>query len=408
MKNSSETGQARVLSGIKVVDFSRLLPGPWCAQVLGDLGAEVIKVEQPETGDYSRHNPPSYAKKSVYYNSVNSGKRCIALDLGRAEGRAVAQRLLAQADVVLESYRPGVAERLEVDYERAKALNPGVVYCSITGYGQTGPLAAIPGHDLVIQSMTGLMGMTLDTDPVPPVPGFQAADYAAAAMAPTGILAALMRRQQTGEGCYIDLSMFDSLFFMCNIVLTGAMARQAGQSGRPMMEVWGGNPRYATYPTQDGKVVAVSLLEARVWEHFCRHIGRPDLIHAEERPEHRHTDHGERAELYREAIAAFCRSKPRDPLVAEMAEADVPILAIYTPEEALAQPNVAARGLVAEIDDPVEGRVLQLVNPLARAGLAAATRDPAPELGQHNANILAELGYTEEERKRLHDAGAVG
>src|SRR3546814_13828864 len=122
--------------------------------------------------------------------------------------------------------------------------------------------------------MTGLMGMTLDTDPVPPVPGFQAADYAAAAMAPTGILAALMRRQQTGEGCYIDLSMFDSLFFMCNIVLNGAMARQAGQSGRPMMEVWGGNPGYEHYPTQEGEEVAVSRVAALVGGHLCRALGR--------------------------------------------------------------------------------------------------------------------------------------
>lgn len=155
------------LTGVTVADFSRLLPGPWCAQLFADLGADVIKVEQPGVGDYSRHNPPGYGKTSVYFNSVNGGKRGIAVDLGRPEGLEVARRLFAKSDVVLESFRPGVTQKLGIDYASAKRVNQGLIYCSISGYGQTGPLAGVPGHDLVIQSMTGLMGGALPPDRPP-------------------------------------------------------------------------------------------------------------------------------------------------------------------------------------------------------------------------------------------------
>lgn len=397
----------RVLSGIRILDFSRLLPGPWATQMLADLGADVIKVEQPVVGDYSRYNPPNYKETGVYYNSVNSNKRSIALDLTDPDGRAVAHRLIGKSDVIVESFRTGVARKLDVHYEKARTLNDGIVYCAITGYGQDGPLSRVPGHDLVIQSMTGLMGMSMDREPLPPVPGFQAADYAGGAMAPTAILAALMRRQQTGEGCFIDLSMFDCLFYMCNIVLTGGMSRLAGHSGEPAMQPWGGNPRYATYLCGDGKPVAVSLLEAVQWRQFCTFIERPDLIHEEEGPEDRHTTHGDRAPVYREAITAYCKAHTRDSLLAKMEAEQIPVCAIYTPDEALADENVRARGLVEYVDHPFDGRIPHLANPLDRAGLTGGTRRPAPGLGQQNDSILEELGYSDAERKALQDKGAV-
>ncbi len=397
----------RVLSGVRIIDFSRLLPGPWATQMLADLGADVIKVEQPEVGDYSRHNPPKYKDSSVYYNSVNSNKRSIAIDLANPNGQAVAHRLIEKSDVIMESFRTGVAKKLDVHYEKARALNPGIVYCAITGYGQDGPLARVPGHDLVIQSMTGLMGMSVDREPLPPVPGFQAADYAGGAMAPTAILAALMRKQQTGEGCYIDLSMFDCLFYMCNIVQTGGMSRLAGHSGEPAMQPWGDNPRYATYLCGDGKPVAVSLLEAVQWRQFCYFIERPELIREDEGPEDRHSTHGDRAPLYRDAIESYCKAHTRDSLLAKMAAEQIPICAIYTPDEALADDNVAQRRLVEFVDHPVDGRIPHLTNPLDRTGLTGGERNPAPGLGQNNADILEELGYSKAERKDLQAKGAI-
>ncbi|MDH3700656.1 MAG: CoA transferase [Alphaproteobacteria bacterium] len=396
-----------ILDGVTVADFSRLLPGPWCAQMLGDFGADVIKVEQPGVGDHSRHNPPNHEKSSVYYNSVNGNKRGIALDLASPAGRDVAHRLFEKADVVIESFRPGVSQKLGIDYEAARKTNPRLIYCSISGYGQTGPLARVPGHDLVIQSMTGVMGMTLDQHPVPQVPAFQAADYAAAAMAPTAILGALMRRQQTGEGCHIDLSMFDCLFYMCNIVLTGGMARLAGQSGEPMLQAFGGNPRYNTYLAKDGKPVAVSLLEAKVWAEFCRVIEREDLIFEDEGPEDRHTTHGNRADLFRNCIADYCGSLDRDDLLAVMEEHQVPVCAVYTPDEALASGTVAARGMIEYIDHPVEGRIPQLASPFAPSGLTRGYRTGAPDLGADNDSILADLGYSEEQRSELRDTGVI-
>lgn len=407
MTDNNKNNAHLPLAGVKVADFSRLLPGPWCAQLLADFGAEVIKVEQPGIGDYARHNPPNYKDTSVYFNSVNTNKRAITLDLSSEEGREVAYRLFKTSDVVLESFRPGVTGKLKIDYAAAKAVNPGLVYCSISGYGQDGPLARVPGHDLVIQSMTGLMGMDLEREPLPSVPGFQSADYAAAAMAAIGVLAALTRRKDSGEGCYLDLSMFDSLMYMSNIVLTGGMSRLAGQDGLPMLEAFGGNPRYNTYQCKDGKPVAVSLLEAHNWAQFCRVIGRDDLIFEDEGFEDRHSDHGERAGLFREAIEAYCKSHDRAVMLAVMEEHQIPISAINAPDEALAEPVVAARGNIEYYDHPTEGRVPHLVSPFARAGLTRAGRTAAPDLGADNDSVLADLGYTADERETLKKAGVV-
>lgn len=401
MTSVSHHASPPVLSPINVADFSRLLPGPWCAQLLGDLGAQVIKIEQPDVGDHSRHNPPNFNASGVYFNAVNCHKRSIVVDLTRVEGRDVAHRILAWADVVIESYRPGVAKRLQVDYNTAKKLNPSVVYASFSGYGQTGPMAGVPGHDLIIQAMTGLMGTNLDHTSPPPPPGLQAGDYAGAAMGAIGLLAAIMKMQQTGEGTHLDISLFDSLLYMCQIVHTSSLAKLAGYSGQPVFEVWGTNPRYSTYFAGDDKPVAVSLLETRIWEHFCHYIGRPDLISEAEGPEHRHTSHGDRAPLYREAITTFCRSKPRDDLCAEMESHNIPICAIYTPEEALANHHVTARGMIQYLDHPTDGPLALLANPLSSSGLTAPVYRFAPALGGDTTDVLNELGYTITEQETL-------
>ena len=380
-----------VLAGVRIIDFSRMLPGPWCSQMLADLGAEVIKIEQPGVGDLGRHNSPNFKHGSVYFNTVNLNKRSVTLDLAQAGDREIAHQLIASADVVIESFRGGVSERLEIDYASARKRNPAIIYCSITGFGHSGPLAAIPGHDLVVQSTVGALAPGLQREGAPPLPPFQAGDYAAASYAVIAILSALRRKDASGEGGYLDISMFDSLFSMMNIIGGSALAKTAGNHTTPPMELWGGNPRYNTYPTRDGKAVAVSLLEARIWHAFCRVIGRTDLIFEDEGPEQRHSSHGERAELYRQAIAEVCLSRPRDELVAWMEENDVPILPVHTPEEAVASAHAAARGLVQWIDHPGEGRIPVLANPLARSGLTRAERRPAPDIGADNEAVLAEL-----------------
>lgn len=365
------------LDGIRVADFSRLLPGPWCTQMLADLGAEVIKVERPD-GDPSRHNPPYYTRESVYFCSVNGGKRSLALDLSDPGGRARAHDLIREADVLVESFGRGGAEKLEVDWDRARALNPRLVYCSITGFGQTGALAPVAGHDLAIQAATGLLSLADN-----PAPAFQAADYAAGSMAVIAILAALRRRDASGEGAYLDVAMFDALFGMGNIGLASALGRLAGGTGTPVMEVWGGNPRYRTYPTRDGKRVAVCLLEAKIWRRFCDVIGRPDLAFDDEDPAARLSDHGGRAEAFQSAIAAYCLAHDRDEIGARMVALALPVIPVLTPDEAVASEHVRSRGLVEEVPHPSEGRTFALRSGLAGTGITRRNRGPAPLVGAH-------------------------
>lgn len=382
--------QAPALDGLRVVDFSRLLPGPWCTQMLADLGAQVIKVESPE-GDPSRHNPPRQQAHSAYFAGVNRGKRSVVLDLRSPDGAEAARRLIARADILIESFAVGVAQRLGIDYAAARVLKPDLVYCSISGFGQNGPLAESPGHDLVVQASSGV----LEVGTPGAMPVFQAADYAGGTFALIGILSALHRRRSSGEGAYLDIAMFDGLLAMGDIALTGALARANGQSGAPMMEVWGGNPRYAIYPTADGRFVAVSLLERRLWARFCDVIGRPDLVFDDEKPEHRHSDHGERAADYRAALSAYCASHSAAEIDRAMRSRDIPVRPVATADEALASEHARARGMVYEETDPHDGRVVRLGNPLARSGLAAAHPRPPPLLGEHTAEVLAELGLPE-------------
>jgi crotonobetainyl-CoA:carnitine CoA-transferase CaiB-like acyl-CoA transferase len=389
---SAQRAEPLPLEGAKVVDLSRLLPGPWCSQTLGDLGADVVKIEQPEVGDYGRFNPPRYREGGVYFNSVNRNKRSITLDLKRAEDRRVALDLLRDADIVVESYRPGVTEKLGIDYSSLAKINPGVIYCSVTGFGCDGEFAQVPGHDLSIQGAAGILnpGGAAGT---PAMPGFQAADYAGATYATIAVLSAYIQRLRTGRGCHLDIALYDSLVVLSNIALASALARVAGFSGKPELEVWGSNPRYAIYPTRDGKAVTVCLLETRTWERFCKFIGRPDLIYEETHAD-RHTSHGDRAVVFRKVIGELCLAHDRDALVARMVEADIAICPVYSPDEALISPEAKGRGLVRMTDHPVEGPIPQIVDPLTRAGLADPQRRMAPRLGEHNDEIRCDLEST--------------
>jgi crotonobetainyl-CoA:carnitine CoA-transferase CaiB-like acyl-CoA transferase len=388
------------LAGVKVLDFSRLLPGPFATMMLGELGADVVKVEQPGIGDPSRHNHPRYRDGSVYFNATNANKRSIALDMATDAGKEVAGRLLRWGDVAVESFRPGVAARLGMNYLRAKALNPHIVYCSITGFGQNGPLAHIAGHDLVIQALTGLMGCSPDGEA--PVPGWQAADFAGSLYAVIGIQAALAQRAQTGVGCQVDLAMFEALFNMCFLPLSSAFAQLAGHSGAPRMESFGGNPRYATYRTKDGRRVAITLLETKAWREFCAHIDRPDLVSADETPADRLGSHGDRAPAYQAALAQYCAAHTWEELMQAMERTGIAICPVASPADAVGLAHVAARDMVGRVDHPHEGRIPQFVNPLWRAGLARKEHVPAPQLGQHTGEVLQSLGYSAGEIARLH------
>jgi crotonobetainyl-CoA:carnitine CoA-transferase CaiB-like acyl-CoA transferase len=392
------------LAGLRVLDWSRLLPGPWCSQMLGDLGAEVIKVEQHSVGDPSRHNAPRYRDGSVYFHSVNGNKQSLTIDLKAPGARALTKRLISASDVMLESFSISVAAKHGIDAAAALRINPKLIHCSITGYGQTGSLSSVPGHDLVVQAATGLLA---PGNSRPQMPGFQTADYTAGLMACVGILAALRRRDMDGIGTALDISMFDSMLQLGQIGLGSAMARFAGASGDPAMEVWGGNPRYALYPTRDGKTIAVALLESRYWKKFCAAIGQPELAPEHEDPSARLSSHGERTELYRKAITDYCKAHDRDEIARRMATEDIPLVPVLTPDEALHSPHAAERQLVHTVAHATEGTITELRNPLHPSGLVRTDRTPAPELGADNSAILQRIGFTDAEIADLVKAGSI-
>jgi crotonobetainyl-CoA:carnitine CoA-transferase CaiB-like acyl-CoA transferase len=380
------------LAGIRVLDWTRLLPGPWCSQMLSDLGAEVIKVEHRGVGDVSRHNAPSYRKDSVYFHGVNGGKKSLTIDLTAPRARELTRRLIETSDIMMESFSTSVAGKYGIDAGAALKVNPKLIHCSISGYGQTGPMSPVPGHDLIVQAATGLLAP--GATGVPQMPGFQTADYAAGLMACIGILAALRRRDRYGLGAALDISMFDSTFNLGLLGLASAMARAAGATGEPAMEIWGGNPRYALYPTRDGKTVAVSLLELRYWRKFCETIGRPELAAEWEDPADRLSNHGVLTETYRQTIAEYCMTHDRDQIAQAMAKHAIPVVPVLMPDEAVASDHVAQRDLISRVANPVEGATVSLNNPLHASGLARKNRTPAPAMGVDNTAILTDLGFS--------------
>jgi len=376
------------LAGIRVVDFSWLMPGPWASQTLGDLGADVIKIERKGTPDPSRFNAPHYREGTVYFHSVNRNKRSIALDLNDGEDARIARELIARADVLIESFRPNVTTRLKVDYGTVSALNPRIIYCSVTGFGSTGELAATPGHDASLQGLAGILDGGESQD-IPLMPRVQTADWAAASFAVIGILGALHRRQITNLGMHIEASIYDSVLSWSNNKLSSALARVAGQSGMPALESFGTNPRYSTYRTRDGKAVTLSVLEAKSWAHLCEIMGRLDLIDNNETAADRHMTHPTLGAQYRAALEAFFGAHARDELVAWMTKEGIAVAPVLNPDEAVSY--AMKRGAIDFIDHPREGPVPYFVDPLARSGLSNPGRRPAPAFDQHGDEIRAEL-----------------
>jgi crotonobetainyl-CoA:carnitine CoA-transferase CaiB-like acyl-CoA transferase len=391
-ENSPPDHDRLPLAGVRVLDWTRLLPGPWCSQMLSDLGAEVIKVEHRGVGDVSRHNAPSYRQDSVYFHGVNGGKKSLTIDLTAPRVSEVTRRLIETSDIMMESFSTSVAGKYGIDAAAALEVNPKLIHCAISGYGQTGPLSPVPGHDLIVQAATGLLAP--GTTAAPRMPGFQTADYAAGLMACIGILAALRRRDRYGMGAALDIAMFDSMFNLGLLGLASALARASGASGEPAMEIWGGNPRYDLYATRDGKTIAVSLLELRYWRKFCEVIGRPDLAAEWEDPADRLSSHGALTETYRKTITDYCKAHDRDQIARAMAEHAIPVVPVLTPDEALASDHVAERNLLSRAAHRVEGPIVSLNNPLHTSGLVRKARGPAPAMGADNAEILSAIGFS--------------
>jgi crotonobetainyl-CoA:carnitine CoA-transferase CaiB-like acyl-CoA transferase len=379
----------RPLARVRVLDLSRLLPGPYCSRILADFGAEVVKVERPGGGDWLRHVPPLVDGESILFRAINRDKKSLTLNLKSDPGRAILLRLVESADVLLEGFRPGVMERLGLGYERLARVNSRLVYCALTGYGPDGPYRERAGHDLNYIGLAGLLDLTGPREASPVVPGALVADLAGALWAVIGILLALSARERTGRGQRVDASLLGAAL----ACLPGPVAHHLG--GRSMArggsDLTGGVVCYQVYEAADGGYVTLAALEPQFWAAFCRAVGREDLADQQFAPA------VPGGPAYGELCALF-RARTREEWVGALDGIDACCEPVYNVGEALASAPVRALGMLAE------GGLLPPVRLSARA---VRPPDPAPTLGQHTAELLAELGYDREAVATLRESGVI-
>jgi crotonobetainyl-CoA:carnitine CoA-transferase CaiB-like acyl-CoA transferase len=354
------------LDGIRVVDLSQFLPGPMLTLMMADQGADVWKVE-PAAGDPAREQAPFEAGQSVWFRNLNRGKKSVALDLKSDQGRAALWRLIDSADVFVEGFRPGVMARLGFDYAAVAARNPRIVYCSISAFGQHGALAHHPAHDMAVQAMAGFLSVNDGEDGRPVVPGAASADMAAGLTGLAAVLMALIGRERTGRGDYIDCAMFDSLLPWCAHIAGSAIAGGASPVSRAQRSL-GGAAFYQVYETADGRHVVLGGREIKFAENLLGALGRPDLVEVARR------DAGEQEPLIAFLRDTF-RQRSRDEWVAWFADKDVAFSPVLDFREALDAPHIAARSLLVE-----DGGGHMIAPAIRFAGESWEPR-PAPELG---------------------------
>jgi alpha-methylacyl-CoA racemase len=391
------------LHGIRVLDLSRLLPGGFCSLLLADFGADVIKVEDTGMGDYLRwwapfHEGVEDSAKSALFLALNRGKRSIRLNLKAEEGREAFLRAVREADVVLESFRPGVLDRLGVGYEALRAANPGIVYCAITGYGQDGPNRDRSGHDMNYLGLVGLLGLTGEADGPPVQSAGQIADLGGGAlMAAFGILAALRERERSGEGQLVDVAMADGALSWLAMVAARFFA-DGVVPHRGELELAGGLVCYRPYRCADGWVT-LGALEPKFWRAWCRGVGREDLV------EQQFAAPG--SDAHREAEQIFA-ARTRDEWRAFASEHDCCLEPVLDLDEALDSELVRAREMVVELDQPGARKPVRLLGVPVKLSRTPgdANRAPGPALGEHTREVLAALGYGEDQIDAMLAAGS--
>jgi crotonobetainyl-CoA:carnitine CoA-transferase CaiB-like acyl-CoA transferase len=378
---------ARALDGVRVVAFEQVLSGPFCTSILGDMGAEIVKVERPGVGDLIRHWDKAVRGLSSGYVWLNRNKQSLTVDVKDERGREILYKLLREADVFFENYAPGVAERSGLGYEKLKSLNPRLIYCSLSGYGQDGPYRDVKAYDLLIQGEAGIIATTGYPDK-PAKAGIAIADIAAGMYAALGIVLALFQREKTGEGQMIDISMFESIVSWLGY-FPHHYWHQGEEPGRVGMRHHYVTP-YGPYLARNGNYVNLAVATPKDWELFCRDvIQKPDLLQDErfDTVEKRRKNRN----VLEEEIEKIFLERDHTEWLERLKKAQLPYGEVRGIAEVLAHPQAAARRLIREVESPV-GKVPVVGNPVRLSG-SPARYDAIPELGEHTEAILKKLGY---------------
>ncbi|HAG23050.1 MAG: L-carnitine dehydratase/bile acid-inducible protein F [Synergistales bacterium 53_16] len=391
----------KALEGIKILDFTRVLAGPFCTMMLADLGAEVIKVERPGAGDDSRHFGPFVGEESAYFMSINRNKKSITVNLKEPAAVEIIKRMIPKMDVVVENFRPGVMEKLGLGYEVLKELNPGLIYASSSGFGHTGPYSQLPAYDLILQGMGGIMSITGPDSEHPTKVGSSIADIFAGTFCAIGILAALHHREKTGEGQEVDVSMLDSQV----AILENAVARYfvTGESPVPIGNRHPSIAPFATFHTTDG-FINIAVGNDAIWKRFCELVGRPELVE-----DARFSTNGARNENWQELEPILKEIMSKDSTegwIERLRKAAVPCGPINNIEQVVNDPQVRHRQMIVEVEHPVAGKFKMPGCPLKLSATPAEEFSPAPVLGADLESVLVEYaGMTPEEIEDLRKRG---
>ncbi|NJN45569.1 MAG: CoA transferase [Candidatus Competibacteraceae bacterium] len=388
------------LQGIRVLDLTRLLPGPVATLHLADMGADVIKIEDPGAGDYARVLGDKSGHNAWLFLLVNRNKRALRLDLKQPAGRQAFLDLAQQADVIVESFRPGVIDKLGIGYDTVRVLNPRIVYCSITGYGQTGPYRDRAGHDLNYCGYSGVTDQIGVQAGDPAIPNIQLGDLLGGSLsAVMGILAAVIDAQRTGQGRWVDVAMTDCLLAHAIFPLIAQLAEgRTRPRGQDFLS--GALPCYGLYETADGRYMAVGALEKKFWTLCCQTLGRPELAE-------QHWVFGEAAGTTRAELAAIFKSQPQIYWTELFENVDCCVTPILTLAESMTNEQLAARNLFVASEHSIDGPLTQFALPIKFSEFEFSIEREAPAVGQHNEEILAQAGFSAERIAELRAAGVI-